>query len=214
MVRILAQKDVEDLLDLESATTSIQRSFVEQGQGEVTAWPRYLLSTGNGQLRTYAGGLAGIGRMGLRFTGGAPDRASTALLFDAGNSRILSLMAFPFFELRLAATVAVGVKWLAKSGPQRVTLLGSGRNAPGVIEAINSVVDVSDLRVFSPNEDHRRSFADQAKQIVSQTLPIDNPKEAVRGADIVVVLTSATSPALLGEWLDDSAHQRSHPGGM
>jgi len=56
-----------------------------------------------------------------------------------------------------------------------------------------------EVRVWSPR--HAKEFA--RKFGVSA---VDSAEEAVRGADVIVVATSATTPVLQGEWLSPGTH--------
>jgi ornithine cyclodeaminase/alanine dehydrogenase-like protein (mu-crystallin family) len=58
---------------------------------------------------------------------------------------------------------------------------------------------LNEVRVWSPR--NARAFAERHGVTAATT-----PEEAVRGADVVVVATSATTPVLLGRWLSPGTH--------
>jgi ornithine cyclodeaminase len=63
------------------------------------------------------------------------------------------------------------------------------------------------VRVWSPNEIHRREFADQMhREIAVPISPVATVREAVDGADLVVLATAAREPILWNEWIADGAH--------
>jgi ornithine cyclodeaminase/alanine dehydrogenase-like protein (mu-crystallin family) len=164
-----------------------------------------MMRTGESHLIMRSGGLAAIGRHGLRLSVG-PRGRDFALLFDTDEKALLSLMAFPFTELRLAASTGVCVGALARTDAHSVALLGTGRNALGILRATSLVRSLKAIRVFSPTSEHRQDFASRASKTLG--LPViasDTPQAAVAGADIVLVCTSATAPALSGDWLAPNA---------
>jgi alanine dehydrogenase len=206
VVRILAQRDVEDLLDLETATACLEHTFLDQGQGHVTAWPRFAVGNGPAAVRTLPGAAGDPGHIGFRLTAWPPAGSGVTFLFDGTNAQPVCLMANPFSKLRVAASIAVGVKWLASPGPQRIAMLGAGRNAMSALTGAASMLDVKDVRVFSPIAEHRMQFAKDAA--VETGLPVTAvaaAADAVRGATTVVVMTNARTPALQGDWLEPGA---------
>src|SRR4029078_13153431 len=58
-----------------------------------------------------------------------------------------------------------------------------------------------EVRVWSRNPEHARSFADRHNAYAQP-----DARAAVRGADVVVSATSATEPILKGAWLKPGAH--------
>ena len=206
MVRMLTASDVEDLVDLPGAIACLEQAFLSQARGEVTAWPPSFMRTGGGApLMLRSGGLAGLGRMGVRISTGPPN-VPYALVFRSDGGALLCVMAYPFSELRLHASVALGVDRMAKPGAARVALIGSGRNAPGLLEAVASIRAVTDVRVYSPNAAHRTAFAERATgELGLPVTAVDAPERAVEDASIVIVVTNAPEPALRGAWLAPDA---------
>jgi ornithine cyclodeaminase/alanine dehydrogenase-like protein (mu-crystallin family) len=102
-------------------------------------------------------------------------------------------------EMRTAAVSAVATRALARPEAAVLAILGSGVQAGSHLEAIRLVRDLREVRVWSPR--NAREFASQhgVRAAVSAA-------EAVRGADVVVVATTSTTPVLLGEWLSPGAH--------
>lgn len=206
MVRILKAREVADLLDFADALACIERSFLDQADDGVTAWPPSSMRSGSSMLMLRSGGLGAQGRLGVRVTTG-PYQPSYALVFDAPSGDLLTFMAYPFSELRLHATVALAVDRLANPKAGHIGLLGSGRNAPGLLQAICRVRPVESVKVFSPTAEHRARFADRASESLSVPVtPVNEPQEAVESADIVLVATNATAPALQGAWLAPGTH--------
>lgn len=206
MVRILTAAEVTDLIDLPAAVACTRQAFGHQSAGGVTAWAPSSFRVGGGMLFLRAGGLGAQGRMGARVTTG-PSNPSYALVYDSPGGNLLSFMTYPFSEVRLHATVAVGVDALSRPDSRRVGLLGSGRNALGLLEGTCLVRPVESVAVYSPNAEHRSAFASRASEALGRSVaPVDRPETAVEGADIVLVATSSEAPALRGAWLLPNAH--------
>src|SRR5205814_10002581 len=102
-------------------------------------------------------------------------------------------------EMRTAAVSAVATKLLARADAKVLTILGSGVQARSHLEALRLVREFTEVRVWSPRNAGR--FAREFRLHAAAS-----PQEAVRGADVIVVATSATTPVLRGEWLAPGVH--------
>jgi ornithine cyclodeaminase/alanine dehydrogenase-like protein (mu-crystallin family) len=103
-------------------------------------------------------------------------------------------------EMRTAAVSAAATKLLAPKDAKALAILGSGVQARSHFEALHLVREFSDVRVWSPNKSRAEDFA---KEIGARST---SAEEAVRDADVVVTVTSSTTPVLKGAWLKRGCH--------
>jgi len=101
--------------------------------------------------------------------------------------------------MRTAAVSAVATKLLARADTHVLTILGSGVQARSHLEAVRLVREFREVRVWSPHNAERFACEFQVHATTSA-------EAAVRGADVIVVATSATTPILQGEWVAPGAH--------
>ena len=102
-------------------------------------------------------------------------------------------------EMRTAAVSAVATDALARRNASILAILGSGVQARSHLEALRIVRKFREVRVWSPR--NSQEFARQFNITAAASA-----EEAARGADVIVVATSATTPVLLGEWLSPGTH--------
>jgi ornithine cyclodeaminase/alanine dehydrogenase-like protein (mu-crystallin family) len=102
-------------------------------------------------------------------------------------------------ELRTAAASAVASDLLARRDASVLAILGSGVQAASHLAALRLVRTVREIRVWSPRNASRFA-ADHG------VLAAASAEEAVRGADLIVTATSATTPVLHGDWVSPGAH--------
>lgn len=102
-------------------------------------------------------------------------------------------------ELRTAAVSAVATQRLARAQASTLAILGAGVQARSHLEAMRLVRRFDDIRVWSPH--HGAAFAQEHGVRAAASA-----EDAVRGADVVVVATSAHTPVLRGEWLSPGVH--------
>ena len=132
---------------------------------------------------------------------GLPTMLATLLLMDPDTGQTLAVMDATWLtELRTAAVSALAVDALTPPGPKVVAMLGSGALARSHALALRAVRPVSELRIWSRNPDNVARCAKDAGGVGSATA-----ESAVRGADIVCTVTSASEPVLKGAWLKTGA---------
>jgi len=102
-------------------------------------------------------------------------------------------------EMRTAAVSAVATDLLSRADVSVMAILGSGVQAGSHLEALRHVRKFREVRVWSP-----RNSGEFARQF--DISAVATAEAAVRGADVIVVATSATTPILLGKWLTPGAH--------
>jgi ornithine cyclodeaminase/alanine dehydrogenase-like protein (mu-crystallin family) len=85
-----------------------------------------------------------------------------------------------------------------------VGLLGSGWQAGAQLEGLREVCDVDEVRVYAPTREKRERFAEQHRAVAVETA-----REAVVGADLVVLATNSHRPVLEGAWLGPGTHVNS-----
>ncbi len=206
MVWLFKSSDVEDLVDLRQAMACIEEVCREQASGEVVAWPPSLMHSGGGLLILRSGGLPARGKMGVRVTTG-PHNVSWALVFETPSGRLQSMIAYPFSELRVCATVALGLDRLAQPDARRVASIGTGRSALGLLEAAAAVRSIQSVKAYSRGPGRRAAFAARAQRTLGvPVVATDTPEQAVRDAQLVLVATNSETPAVWGKWLEPGTH--------
>jgi len=130
------------------------------------------------------------------------------LLFNVDNAELLAIMNDGFVQhYRVAATAALGVKYLAKPDAKILGMIGSGGMARSFAETFCVVRKITAIQVFSPNREHRETYAREVSQKVGcEVIPVNSAREAVRGADIVATCTNSYDPVIRGEWLEPGTH--------
>jgi ornithine cyclodeaminase/alanine dehydrogenase-like protein (mu-crystallin family) len=110
--------------------------------------------------------------------------------------------------IRTAATSAVGTLYLARRDSRKVGLFGTGFFAPSHLTALVTVFpDLEKIFVYSRTPEKRVSFCREMVALVNRdVIPVDEPKEATEGMDIIVCVTNSNSPVFDGHWLQEGSH--------
>jgi len=102
-------------------------------------------------------------------------------------------------EMRTAAASAVATERLARPDTSVLAILGSGVQAKSHLAALRLVRSFKEVRVWSPRNAPAFAQRHGVKAVATAA-------DAVRGADVVVVAASSTTPILQGRWLSPGTH--------
>jgi ornithine cyclodeaminase/alanine dehydrogenase-like protein (mu-crystallin family) len=208
MPLLLNRREVEGLMDLDSAMDVTVRAFREQAADAVAALaPRHLEGRGKA-IRIVMGGVLDSGRFGLRagpavgFPPGASANATVALLWDSASGELLSIMAYTFGTLRTGASVGVATRLFARQDAHVAAMLGTGRNALSLLRAVCHVRPIEQVRVYSRDEHRRAAFAERARAELGVPVEaVPATEAAVKGADVVCVATNSLTPVVTADQL-------------
>jgi alanine dehydrogenase len=205
MAMFLDEERVRELLRMEELIPAMADALRELSAGKVEQPMRLILPIAEhqgffGVMPAYGGALGAKLVTFYPNNEGIPTHHAMILLFRPETGEPLVTMDGRLVtEMRTAAVSAVATDHLARADTPVLAILGSGVQAQSHLEALRIVRKFREVRVWSPR--HAREFA--SKFGVSAAA---SAEEAVRGADVIVVATSATTPVLRGEWLSPGAH--------
>lgn len=132
---------------------------------------------------------------------GIPTHQALILVFDRENgSPVAVLDGRLITEMRTAAGSAAAARKLSVPKPEAVTIMGSGVQARAHAKALAAVRPLGELRLWARTESAGRAAAEEIGAVF-----VADPERAVRDADIVACVTSATEPILEGKWLKPGA---------
>ncbi|RJF95782.1 ornithine cyclodeaminase family protein [Noviherbaspirillum saxi] len=150
--------------------------------------------------------------MGCKLIAASPKIHRASYLISLFDQRTMDLAALVdgnrVTGIRTAATSAVAVDLLAPQRPLRIAIIGSGFEAKGLLEAVLSIREVAEARVFSPTPASRTRFADSFRQQAGLNITAaDSAEQAVRNADVVLCAARSRdeTPVMRGEWLSQGA---------
>jgi ornithine cyclodeaminase/alanine dehydrogenase-like protein (mu-crystallin family) len=124
---------------------------------------------------------------GMRIFGNPP-HTRAYMLFEGETRSILALMDYGVLNsLRVGAIAGVATKYLAPKGTRLLGLLGTGWQAQPQVDAMrNALPNLERIRVFSPTQAHRESFAKQmTSRLEIAVEAVGSTEEALRDADVV-----------------------------
>jgi alanine dehydrogenase len=197
---------VRELLRLEELIPAVRQALADLSAGRVVQPVRVVVPAVDGAgflgiMPAYAANVLGAKLVTFYPANtGVPTHHAIIALFRPETGEPLALMDGRLItEMRTAAASAVATALLARADAAVLAILGSGVQAASHLEALRLVRPIREVRVWSPR--HAARFA--ARHGVHAAA---SAEEAVRGADLIVTATSATTAVLRGAWVAPGAH--------
>jgi ornithine cyclodeaminase/alanine dehydrogenase-like protein (mu-crystallin family) len=243
MTLLLNNEEVEKALTPADTITATEKVYRELAEGAAFNRPRsqvYLPVESKAnpgfryRFKSQEGGSAGTGVWALRITSDMAGHSFTAgvkrrrilpvatgnrycglvILFDIERIEPIAIMPDGVIQkMRVAALSAVGAKYLAPPRPKVLGLFGSGWQASAHLEYLCSLFEFETIKVFSPNEEHRRRFAEtMAKKLDCKIIAPESARETVEGSDFVQAATASWDAVFDGQWVETGMYVASIGG--
>lgn len=191
---------------------SMERALAAYSAGEVEQPVRTVLTVGDGHsffalmpawLRSEpALGAKLVTVYHSNLAKGLPSHLATILLLDPDTGALAAVMDGRYItEARTAAVSAVSAAKLAREDAATLAVLGSGVQAYSHVQALRQVRPLREIRAWSPTAANLAKFCDS-----TGALPAASAEEAVRGAAIIALVTSSSTPVIEHAWVTPGAH--------
>jgi ornithine cyclodeaminase len=177
-------------------------------RGDLMTPPRVHADLGDGRIVFTAGRLRGSWYGYRSYDTVAQDRGSQlVVLHDEGSGKIRAVaMGNELGPRRTGAIGAVAADALAPPAATVAAIIGTGTQALTQLWALAAVRNLSQVRVFSRDAARREAFAQRAQRlhgVACDAAP--TARDAVDGAQIVVLATSSPTPVIEADWLEPDA---------
>jgi ornithine cyclodeaminase/alanine dehydrogenase-like protein (mu-crystallin family) len=207
MTLMLRETDVTQVVDMDAVIGAVEDAMRELGEGIAQNVPRRRAFAPGGLLNvmfaTYPGGrCTGVKAYSVA-AGGARFLVS---IFGLDGSLQALVEAEHMGAYRTGAASAVAVKALRPRVPVDVAIIGTGKQATTQVLALSRVCEIKELRVYGRDAQRRTAFArDRKAELGLRTTAAETAEAAVRGADVVVTMTTSAEPVIEADWVEPHA---------
>ncbi|MGL5012366.1 MAG: ornithine cyclodeaminase family protein [Paracoccaceae bacterium] len=163
-----------------------------------------LLYRGNEAMLNRAAWIDGLGllvKVATVFPGNAPAKPTingAVTLYSDQTGELSVLVDFHLVtKWKTAGDSLLAAKRLARKDARRILLVGAGTVARSMVEAYSSAFPGAEFTVWSRNRDTAAAMG---------LAVADDLQAAVARADIICTATMATTPVVLGDWLQPGQH--------
>lgn len=208
----LSEEDVRAVLPMPELIDAIEAAVIAFSGGKVTQPVRTVLETPGGFFGSMPAYLGSAPAMGAKlvtvFHGnthkGLPTHLATIVLLDPETGGLLAVMDGRFItEARTGAASAVAARHLAREDASVLAIIGSGVQARSHLEALSLVRKFSEVRCWSPAVENVRKFVATVPNPAVKSAP--SAEAAVRGADVIALVTSSNTPVIQNDWVKPGA---------
>lgn len=192
---------------MDEVISAVESAMRELGEGHAENVPRRRLFLPDGVLNVMFASFPGGKCSGLKTYTVANGRVRFLVVLFGLDGSLQALIESDFMgAYRTGAATAVAVKALGMPTAATVALIGTGWQASTQALALSRVVQIKELRVFSRDPDRRAIFAaEQSDQLGIEVADSPTAEAAVRGADLVVTMTTSHTPVLEADWVEPHA---------
>ncbi|HEU5024148.1 MAG TPA: ornithine cyclodeaminase family protein [Spirillospora sp.] len=202
MTLLLSRSELESLLVPAECLGALRRGFTAAEDGTV---PRRVVAKVPGQ-GTATALLPGVVeeipaytvKVNAKFPGSRPALRGVVCLHDLGTGELLALLdSATVTAWRTGLAAALGTHALARPAADTVAVIGAGAQAELVMRGLAELRPVRGLTVCDLDAERAAAFAGRhGERLGAEASVAADPRDAVRGAGIVVVATWARRPLL------------------
>ncbi len=218
-ITLLSREELQRLVPLDAdAVACVEGAFATLARGGVQMPPilSMAIPEHNGEIDVKTAYVPGLSTFAVKMSPGFFDNPSRGLPSTSGLMVVFSsetgmvrAMLFDngyLTDVRTAAAGAVAAKYLAREEAATAAILGTGAQAELQLKALMLVRPITSVRIWGRSSGKAKALAGFLDSAGIQAEPFDSAAEAVRGADVIVTTTPATSPILQAEWLEPGQH--------
>lgn len=207
MAMILREGDVQQLIEMDDVIAAVTSAMKELGEGTAQNEPRRRAFAPGGLLNVMFASFPGGGCTGLKAYSVAGGKARFLVVLFGLDGALEALIEADFMgSYRTGAATAVAARAAGVQGPITVGLIGTGWQARTQALALSRLFEIKELRAYSRHAERRAAFVhEQSQELDVEVVAAESAEAAVRGADVVVTITTSRDPVLQADWVEPHA---------
>jgi ornithine cyclodeaminase/alanine dehydrogenase len=194
----LSQADVASVgLTMAEIIAALEQMFREKGEGRVEMPPKPGIHTmPDAFIHAMPAYIPTLQSAGVKWVSGYPENYKRGLPYISGLLILndpetgipLAVMDCVWITAqRTGAATAVAAKYLARPDSQVVGILGCGVQGRSNLEALRVLFPIRRVLAYDVNPETKRGYAaEMSARFGVEVVPVEEPKQAVVGCDIVV----------------------------
>lgn len=209
-MEILIDSDIERV-PIGVLAEAISSFVVADFQGRTTAPPRQAVNFPSGKIVFTSGGIDNIAGFRAYETFRSDVRTSEdqiVAVWDASTCVLQGVcVGTRLGAIRTGALGGIAVNALLSPDVSICAVVGTGLQAETQLLGVLAHRDIREVRAYSRERANRDAFAERMRAVSSMDIQIlDNPEEALRGAQIVILATDSETPVVDAAWLTSAQH--------
>ncbi len=218
----MSRSEVEQAISMREAIEAVRAAYIDCATGNAVVPSRTTIDIpeSNGTTAILPSHMPKMGVFGVKLVSTFFDNPKLNLpvvngvivLQDGKTGEVLAIMDGNLpTAIKTGAATGVATDALARRDARSAGLIGTGYQASRQLEAICEVrPGIAEIRVFDVDGRRSQTFAGDMRGFLSRfparVVPVESSEQAVRGADIIITVTTSTTPVFDGKWVADGAH--------
>jgi len=203
---------------MKDAIEAVKQAYVAFANGRVQLPPVVHLNVQkyNGEVDVKSGYVEDFELIGTKIASGfydnpkigLPSTLAVIVLMDLKTSVPLAILDGTYITaVRTGAAGAVAASVLARKDSTKVGVIGAGSQGRMQVLGLNEIFHLQKVTVFDSVESSRMKYASEmSERLGIEVRPVDNAKDAVSNADIVVTVTPSRQAIVMEEWITEGMH--------
>jgi len=217
----LSRAEVEAVgLTMAEIINALEAAFQEKGEGRVEIPPKPGVHPGQGDnfIHAMPAYIPAMRSAGVKWVSGFPENyrhglpyiTGLLILNDVETGLPLAVMDCVWITaMRTAAATALSAKYLARPDSRVVGILGCGVQGRTNLEALDVLFPLEKVLAYDVDGEISRRYAtDMADRFGLEVAPVDAPRQAVSGCDLIVTagpILKVPHATIRAGWMDEGA---------
>lgn len=227
-MRILSEKDIRQGLNVQQVINLVETVYKAKSENNAETWPTifYDFVPGKADMDIKSGYLKSEKVFGHKtitwFADNEGKQMPTLMgvitVFDAETGRAIGVTEAAYITgMRTGASGAIGAKYLARKESETLLVVGSGNQAIFQIAcSLFALPNLKVVRVAGRDKVKLKRFVDTLSNRLQLEFgmnvdkirfeAVDSLEQAVKQSDIIITVTSSTTPIIKREWVKEGTH--------
>jgi len=209
MVLFLNEDHVKELITMPLALEQVERALKDRALGRAIDVPRVRIQTPAGIQHVLQAAAPELGYIGFKYYYTAGGRKSFYVhLLNMQTGALEAIVEAVWLGMiRTGAASGIASKYLANPGATVLAQIGAGFQGMGQLEAVCTALDIREARVYARTRDKLEAWCKKmGDQLGIPVLPAASGPEAIKGAQVVNIMTKSATPVIDGDWLQPGQH--------
>ena len=216
----LSADDIKKLCTMRDAIESDREAFVIETEGKSQIPVRINFDVKDGGVSSFMPGfVSSFPQVGIKIVSTFTDNvkkdlpvvSATVLLLDPETGTVNALMdGTELTRMRTGAVSGLATELLSNEDSKVLALFGTGGQALSQLEAILTVRDIVETRVYDKFEDRIPEFIERSKYLSDKfsvkIIAAGSSNEAIDEADVITTVTTTTDPVFDGSRVKQGVH--------
>lgn len=221
MMLLLTKMDIKNVFTMKDAIEADKDAFriYSQGKSVVPLRTNIAIPKHEGQVLIMPGYVDEMDGIGVKIVSvfpknvkkGKPTTPATMVLLDGSSGEVCAILDGTYLtQLRTGAASGAATDILARKNAQIGALIGTGGQGAAQLEAMVTARQLKEVRVFDVDITRAQSFVEEMQKELPNCKTIfkavSTSDQAIKDADIITTVTTATKPTFNGNLVKAGAH--------